>query len=191
MPKVVDHEQRRDEVALAVIRLSAAGDEPDRLCATRSGVGLVDGMLFHYFANKRELLVSALRLVVACRPPDQGGRVRTRGRTLEVLATALTFDDDDTPGVAGLLGRGPADPDLIEEQCLYLQNTIRLLEPIIVRGQREGPTAPTSNRRSLPACSSPSATASACSRCSTPGLGHGDQARHMRRFMELIAPAPR
>ena len=54
---------------------------------------------------------------------------------LEVLATALTFDDDDTRVWLAFWGEALADPDLTVEQCVYLRNTIRLLEPIIVRGR--------------------------------------------------------
>ena len=155
--------------------------------------GWSTGMLSHYFTNKRELLVSALRLV-ARRSGRQIKAVVSEPAAdpLDALATALTFDDDDTRVWMAFWGEALADPDLIEEQCLYLRNTIRLLEPIIVRGQREGTIRadlePAFLARMLLAVGDGLCVQSVFD----PAVSSmATKREHMRLFMELIAPTPR
>ena len=192
MPKVVDHEQRRDEVAHAVIRLvSRSGTNRLTVRDAASESGWSTGMLSHYFANKRELLVSALRLVARRVGLQIKAVVSEPGvDPLEALATALTFDDDDTRVWLAFWGEALADPDLTEEQCVYLRNTIRLLEPIIVRGQRDGTIRadlePAFLARMLLAVGDGLCVQSVFDPAVS---GMTTKREHMRRFIELIAPA--
>ncbi|MDA0704925.1 MAG: TetR/AcrR family transcriptional regulator [Proteobacteria bacterium] len=62
MPKIVDHEQRREEIAKAVLRVVAregVGGVTVRDVAREAGWST--GVLCHYFDNKRELLIGGLR----------------------------------------------------------------------------------------------------------------------------------
>lgn len=93
MPKIVDHEERREELAAAVWRvLLRDGIEGVSIREVAAEAGLSTGALRHYFGTKEELLAGADRLLVECvigrleqRP--RGGSVRdgVRGALMEVL----------------------------------------------------------------------------------------------------------
>ncbi len=62
MPKVVDHDRRRSEIARAVLRLVSSdgvGNVTMRSAATAAGWST--GVLTHYFGDKRGLLTAAVR----------------------------------------------------------------------------------------------------------------------------------
>src|SRR5262245_8293841 len=62
MPKVVDHEQRRAELAAAVWRLaSREGLEAVTVRRVAEEAGWSTGALVHYFADKEELILFAFR----------------------------------------------------------------------------------------------------------------------------------
>jgi TetR/AcrR family transcriptional regulator, transcriptional repressor of bet genes len=64
MPKVVDHEQRRGELAAAVWTLaSREGLEAVTVRRVADEAGWSTGALVHYFADKEELLLFAFRTV--------------------------------------------------------------------------------------------------------------------------------
>jgi TetR/AcrR family transcriptional regulator, transcriptional repressor of bet genes len=64
MPKVVDHEQRRGELAAAVWSLaSREGLEAVTVRRVAEEAGWSTGALVHYFADKEELLLFAFRTV--------------------------------------------------------------------------------------------------------------------------------
>jgi AcrR family transcriptional regulator len=65
MPKVVDHEQRRRELGLAVWRvIRRDGVERASVRTVAAEAGWSPGALRHYFASQSELLAFAMRLVV-------------------------------------------------------------------------------------------------------------------------------
>jgi AcrR family transcriptional regulator len=81
MPKLVDHEQRRAELAEAVwtvIRRDGLPRASVRNVAREAGLSM--GSLRHYFATQSELLCFAMQLV--------GDRARARIRALEPVAGA-------------------------------------------------------------------------------------------------------
>ena len=64
MPKIVDHEERRAELAEAVWRLaSREGLEAVTMRAVAAEAGWSTGVCAHYFADKEELLVFAFETV--------------------------------------------------------------------------------------------------------------------------------
>jgi AcrR family transcriptional regulator len=64
MPKVVDHEQRREELGAAVWRLaSREGLDGVTMRAVAAEAGWSTGALHHYFNDKEELLMFAFRTV--------------------------------------------------------------------------------------------------------------------------------
>src|SRR5919198_1840349 len=83
MPRIVDHEQRRAEVAAAVWRIvSRDGLEAATVRRVAAETGMSTSVVSHYFAGKDDLLRLAFRIVVA-RGRDraiaqsaQGGRAR-------------------------------------------------------------------------------------------------------------------
>ncbi|NNG19549.1 TetR family transcriptional regulator [Naumannella sp. ID2617S] len=62
MPKVVDHDARRREIAAAVLRLAVTeGVEAVSLRKVAGEAGMAMGTMQHYFADREEMLTFALR----------------------------------------------------------------------------------------------------------------------------------
>jgi len=66
MPKIVDHDRRREKFAQAAMRLIAKhGLEGVTMRAVATEAGLSYGSLFHYFDSKDELLLYAVRYLMS------------------------------------------------------------------------------------------------------------------------------
>jgi AcrR family transcriptional regulator len=64
VPKDVDHDQRREEILEAVVRVVARdGLEKATVRVIAAETGWSTGVLQHYFSDKDEMMVSALRLM--------------------------------------------------------------------------------------------------------------------------------
>jgi AcrR family transcriptional regulator len=95
MPKIVDHAQRRDEIALVACRIVAAhGFDGASMVRIAREAGYTTGMLAHYFDSKQDIIIAALRLILRriderlSRPaPDEA-----RPDLLELLLEALPID---------------------------------------------------------------------------------------------------
>ena len=60
MPKVVDHAERRDEIALVACRVVAAyGFERASMARIAREAGYTTGMLAHYFDSKQDIIIAA------------------------------------------------------------------------------------------------------------------------------------
>jgi len=95
MPKVVDHAQRRDEIALVACRVVAKyGFEQATVARIARAAGYTSGMLAHYFESKQEIILAALRLMLL-RIEQRLTRERRSGAAnlLEVLSEALAIDE--------------------------------------------------------------------------------------------------
>ena len=65
MPKIVDHDRRRDEIALVACRVVAEyGFEQATVVRIAREAGYTTGMVAHYFDTKQEIVVAALRLML-------------------------------------------------------------------------------------------------------------------------------
>jgi len=65
MPKLVDHAQRRDEIALVACRVVAEhGFDQASMVRIAREAGYTTGMLAHYFDSKQEIIIAALRLIL-------------------------------------------------------------------------------------------------------------------------------
>jgi AcrR family transcriptional regulator len=63
MPKAVDHEQRREQIAhAACVVVARYGFEKATVARIARAAGFTTGMLPHYFASKQEIVLAALRL---------------------------------------------------------------------------------------------------------------------------------
>lgn len=95
MPKVIDHGQRRDDIALAACRAVGRWGF-DRLTVARiaAEAGYTTGMIAHYFDSKQDIVLAALRLI-ARRMEDRLSRRLAEGGAdlLDILAQALPVDD--------------------------------------------------------------------------------------------------
>ena len=94
MPKIVDHAQRRDQIALVACRVVAAhGFEQATVVRIARAAGYTTGMLAHYFDSKQEIILAALRLIMRrmeerLTRPSEGHEANL----LAVLTEALPID---------------------------------------------------------------------------------------------------
>ena len=125
MPKVVDHEERRAELAAAVWRLaSREGLEAITVRRVAEEAGWSTGALVHYFAGKEELLLFAFRT----------GADRV-GRRLEELDEHET--DPLARARAQLLEGLPLDRDRQDEVRVWFSFLgLALTRPALARAQR-------------------------------------------------------
>jgi TetR/AcrR family transcriptional regulator, transcriptional repressor of bet genes len=64
MPKIVDHDERRQEIALAACQaIAKKGLDAVRLSDIAREAGCTTGMLAHYFTTKWDVILAALRLM--------------------------------------------------------------------------------------------------------------------------------
>ncbi|XVQ07680.1 TetR/AcrR family transcriptional regulator [Spirillospora sp. CA-255316] len=160
MPKVVDHDLRRSELADAALAIAA---EQGIKAVTIRGVaersGWSTGVLNHYFKSHRDLLLGALR-----RAAEIQGRMF---RELRLDATAdplqrlklfvesvLPLDDRRIAMTRIFLvfyAEAAADPAAREEVADYLHNWRRVVERIIVEAQKAGQVDPALSAKQLAA----------------------------------------
>jgi AcrR family transcriptional regulator len=95
MPRIVDHAQRRDEIALIACRVVAEhGFDQASMVRIAREAGYTTGMLAHYFDSKRDIIIAALRLMLRrieerlTLPAD----APSRPDLLELLAEAMPLD---------------------------------------------------------------------------------------------------
>jgi len=97
MPKIVDADQRRAELAEAAARVIArAGVDAASMREIAAEAGWTTGTLVHYFANKHELLDFTLRASIERRSARRSERadLSPAEALRSTLASALPTDDD-------------------------------------------------------------------------------------------------
>ena len=97
MPKVVDIEERRAELAAAAAQLIArAGVGAATMREVAAEAGWTTGALTHYFSDKRELLLFTFRSSLAQRHANRNARgtLDPRSALLQALEGALPRDED-------------------------------------------------------------------------------------------------
>jgi AcrR family transcriptional regulator len=146
MPKIVDHEQRREELAAAVWRLaSREGLDAVTIRSVSAEAGWSTGALNHYFADKEELLLVACKIVA----DRVGRRVATAraesGEPLELaralLAIGLPLDDerrDETRVWFAFLGLALTRPPLARAQRLAYRAWRRQVADALRDAQEQG-----------------------------------------------------
>jgi AcrR family transcriptional regulator len=123
MPKQVDHEERREELAAALWRLvMLEGVEAASIRRVAAEAGWSTGSLRHYFATQSELLAFAMELVVR--------RVSER---LEALPTTGTPRQRALAALSQVL---PLDPERHVEMQVWLAFTTRsFVDPALRAGR--------------------------------------------------------
>ena len=94
MPKIVDHAQRRDEIAHVACQVVANyGFEQATVARIARAAGYTTGMVAHYYESKQAVILAALRLILF-RIEERLTRERDDGEAdlLEVLSEALAID---------------------------------------------------------------------------------------------------
>ena len=164
MPKIVDHDARREEVSDAVLQLIA-----------REGIGAVTlravaresewstGVIGHYFRNRHDMLIAALRRA-AYLQANQFKMTRQEGLTpLEqlrhILVSVLPLDERRVALTRIFLffyAEGAQDETSREEIAEYLQNwrrvVARTIALAIAHGQVPAEVDPESKALQLVAC---------------------------------------
>src|SRR5499427_5103765 len=65
VPKIVDHDQRRDQIALVACRVVAEnGFDQATIVRIAREAGYTTGMVAHYFDTKQDIIIAALRLIL-------------------------------------------------------------------------------------------------------------------------------
>jgi AcrR family transcriptional regulator len=124
MPKIVDREQRRQDLAAALWRLVVReGIEAASVRRVAAEAGCSTGSLRHYFVTQSELLAFAMELVVQ-RVTERVGALRPAADPRETAAIILHE----------VL---PLDPDRRAEMQVWLAFTARSLVEPELRGLRD------------------------------------------------------
>jgi len=94
MPKIVDHAQRRDEIAHVACQVVAHyGFEQATMARIARAAGYTTGMVAHYYESKQDIILAALRLHLL-RIEVRLTRERESGEAnlLDVLSESLAID---------------------------------------------------------------------------------------------------
>ena len=91
MPKIVDHDERRDQIALVACRVVAEnGFDQATIVRIAREAGYTTGMVAHYFDTKQDIIIAALRLILR-RIEERLTKPATE--LLAVLSEALPIDE--------------------------------------------------------------------------------------------------
>ena len=118
MPKVVDHDERRERIAEAAWRvIEREGPDGANLRRIARETGHTTGVVTHYFRDKRELMAFAFGLVVD-RSTSRMARAAAEAGVMEALAQLLPLDEErrrETTVWLALMSASLTDPDLAVE----------------------------------------------------------------------------
>ena len=133
MPKIVDHAQRRDEIALVACQVVADhGFEQATVARIARAAGYTTGMVAHYYDSKQDIILAALRLILR-RIEERLTRERDGGEAnlLSVLSEAIPTDAQRLTESAFWLafwGQMSADPKLKRLNVWVHREYMRLFE---------------------------------------------------------------
>ena len=118
MPRIVDHEKRREEIAEAAWRVvERAGPEGASMREIAREAGHTTGVVTHYFRDKRELMAFAFGLMVE-RSTGRVAEAAARSGPAEALAQLLPLDGErrrETTVWLALMSASLTDPHLAAE----------------------------------------------------------------------------
>jgi TetR/AcrR family transcriptional regulator, transcriptional repressor of bet genes len=139
MPKIVDHDQRRDEIALVACRVVAEnGFDQATIVRIAREAGYTTGMVAHYFDTKQDIIIAALRLILRrieerlTRP--SGG---APADLLTLLSEAMPLDEQRHIECAfwmAFWGQVPADKKLKRINAWVHREYMRLFERCLAEG---------------------------------------------------------
>jgi AcrR family transcriptional regulator len=93
VPKIVDHELRRKQIALAACKaIAKRGLEAVTLADIAKEAGCTTGMLAHYYANKWELVLGALRFMHVRLDQRLSAKLSRETTLIELLQDALPIN---------------------------------------------------------------------------------------------------
>ena len=149
MPKIVDHEQRRDEIALIACRVVARyGFEQATIVPIARAAGCTTGMIAHYFETKQDIILAALRLILR-RIEERLSQAEGASGLLTLLSEALPIDETRYIECAvwmAFWGQVPSDKRLKRLNGWLHREYLRLFERCLARGWSEWPRWPPTTR---------------------------------------------
>ena len=141
MPKIVDHDKRRDEIALVACRVVAEhGFDQATIVRIAREAGYTTGMVAHYYDTKQEIVIAALRLILRrieerlTRPVGEGEAVPD---LLTLLTEALPVDEHRFIECAfwtAFWGQVSADKKLKRINAWVHREYMRLFERCLAQG---------------------------------------------------------
>jgi AcrR family transcriptional regulator len=142
MPKIVDHERRRDEIALVACRVVAEyGFDQATIVRIAREAGYTTGMVAHYFDTKQEIIIAALRLILRRIEERLTAAAGDGDRELLALLTeALPVDAARFSECAfwtAFWGQVSADKRLKRINAWMHREYLKLFERCLARGWRE------------------------------------------------------
>jgi AcrR family transcriptional regulator len=145
MPKIVDHAQRRDEIALIACRVVADhGFEQASMVRIAREAGYTTGMLAHYFESKQDIIIAALHLMLR-RIEERLKRpagAASRPDLLELLSEALPLDGHrhiESAFWITFWGQATADKRLKRINAWVHREYMRLFERCLAQSWSEWP----------------------------------------------------
>ncbi len=142
MPKIVDHERRRDDIALVACRVVAEyGFDQATIVRIAREAGYTTGMVAHYFDSKQEIIITALRLILRRIEERLAARAGDGDPELLALLTeALPVDAMRFTECAfwtAFWGQVSADRRLKRINAWMHREYLKLFERCLARGWRE------------------------------------------------------
>ncbi|MGH8319039.1 MAG: TetR/AcrR family transcriptional regulator [Steroidobacteraceae bacterium] len=154
MPKIVDHEKRRDEIALVACRVVAeCGFERTTVARIAREAGYTTGMVAHYFDTKQDIIIAALRLML--RRIDERLLRNSEGERPDLLALLMeTLPVDEERYIecafwTAFWGQVTADKRLKRINAWLHREYQRLFERCLSRAWPEWPHWPAEARGSV------------------------------------------
>src|ERR1700722_5311887 len=147
MPKIVDHVQRRDEIAHFACKVVAHyGFEQATMARIARAAGYTTGMVAHYYDSKQDIILAALRLMFL-RIEERRTREREGGEAnlLDVLSEALAIDEQRFTECAfwmAFWGQVSADKKLKRLNAWVTRENIRLFTRCFAEHWPEWPAWP-------------------------------------------------
>lgn len=147
MPKIVDHDQRRDQIALVACRVVAEnGFDQATIVRIAREAGYTTGMVAHYFDTKQDIIIAALRLILRrieerlTRAAGNGadtGEQESAADLLTLLSEALPIDEQRYIECAfwtAFWGQVSADKRLKRINAWVHREYMRLFERCLAEG---------------------------------------------------------
>jgi len=141
MPKIVDHDKRRDEIALVACRVVAEnGFDQATIVRIAREAGYTTGMVAHYYDTKQEIVIAALRLIlrrIEARLTRSIGEGEAAPDLLTLLTEALPVDEHRFIECAfwtAFWGQVPADKKLKRINAWVHREYMRLFERCLAQG---------------------------------------------------------
>ena len=150
MPKIVDHDERRDQIALVACRVVAEnGFDQATIVRIAREAGYTTGMVAHYFDTKQDIIIAALRLILR-RIEERLTKPSTALLTL--LSEALPIDEQrfiENAFWSAFWGQVSADKKLNRNNAWVHREYMRLYERCLSQGWDIWPQLSTATREQV------------------------------------------